>query len=81
MILLYMTYSGHEFISQINQKEVLKMIIRIAFLITIFVMLYIVAFINNRHYRENDDILFVSRSQWKGIFLLMLLILIAILKS
>lgn len=81
MILLYMTYSGHEFMSQINQKEVLKMIIRIAFLITIFVMLYIVAFINNRHYRENDDILFVSRSQWKGIFLLMLLILIAILKS
>lgn len=56
------------------------MIIRIAFLITIFAMLYIVAFISNRHYRDSDDILFVSKSQWEAIFLLMLPALIAVFK-
>jgi succinate dehydrogenase hydrophobic anchor subunit len=55
-------------------------IIRIAFLITIFVMLYIVAFISNRHYRDSEDVLFISKRQWKAIFLLMLPTLIAILK-
>jgi hypothetical protein len=55
-------------------------IIRITFPITIFAMLYIVAFINNRHYRDSKDILFVSRSQWKAIFLLMLPTLIAVFK-
>lgn len=53
------------------------MIIRIAFPITIFIMLYIVAFISNRHYRDSDDVLFVSRSQWEGIFLLMIPTLLA----
>lgn len=55
------------------------MIIRIAFLITIFAMLYIVAFISNRHYRDSEDVLFISKSQWKAIFLLMLPTLAAIL--
>ena len=55
-------------------------IIRIAFPITIFVMLYIVAFINNRHYRDSEDVLFISKSQWKAIFLLMLPTLIAVFK-
>ena len=54
------------------------MIIKIAFPITIFVMLYIVAFINNRHYRDNKDVLFISKSQWEAIFLLMLPTLIAV---
>lgn len=49
-----------------------RMIIRIAFPITIFAMLYIVAFISNRHYRDSDDVLFISKSQWEAIFLLML---------
>ena len=53
-------------------------IIRIAFPITIFVMLYIVAFINNRHYRDSEDVLFISKSQWEAIFLLMLPTLIAV---
>ena len=52
-------------------------IIRIAFPITIFVMLYIVAFISNRHYRDSEDVLFISRSQWEGIFLLMIPTLLA----
>ena len=42
-------------------------------------MLYIVAFISNRHYRDSEDVLFISKSQWKAIFLLMLPTLTAIL--
>jgi hypothetical protein len=53
--------------------------IKIAFLITTFVLLYIIAFISNRHYRDNEDVLFISKRQWKAIFLLMLPTLIAIL--
>lgn len=63
-----------------NQKVRKKMgitIIRIAFPITIFVILYIVAFISNRHYRDSEDVLFISRSQWEGIFLLMIPTLLA----
>jgi hypothetical protein len=55
-------------------------IIRIAFPITIFALLYIIAFISNRHYRDSEDVLFISKSQWKGIFLLMLPTLIAVFK-
>lgn len=55
-------------------------IIRTAFPISIFVMLYIVAYISNRHYRDSEDILFISKSQWKAIFLLMLPTLIAVFK-
>lgn len=58
------------------------MIIRIAVpIITIFVILYIVAFISNRHYRNSEDVLFISQSQWEAIFLLMLPTLIAIFKE
>lgn len=32
-----------------------------------FVILYIIAFFSNLKNREPDDILWVSRSQWKGI--------------
>lgn len=55
-------------------------IVRIVFPIVCFALLYIVAFINNRHYRDSDDVLFVSRSQWKAIFLLMLPTLLAVFK-
>lgn len=53
-------------------------IIRITCPIVCFIILYTIAFINNRQYRENDDILFISKSQWKAIFLLMLPTLITI---
>lgn len=56
-------------------------IIRIAVpIMTPFVILYIVAFISNRHYRDSEDVLFISKSQWKAIFLLMLPTLITIFK-
>lgn len=55
-------------------------IIRIAFPITIFVMLYIVALISNRHYRSSEDVLFISKSQWEAIGMLMLPTLIAVFK-
>lgn len=47
-------------------------IIRIAVSITIFVILYIVEFIKNRHHRDSKDVLFISKSQWGDIFLLMI---------
>jgi hypothetical protein len=53
-------------------------IVRIAFPIIVFVMLYIVAFVSNRHCRDSDNVLFVSRSQWEGIFVSMLPVLLAI---
>ncbi len=55
-------------------------IVRIAYPIVCFAILYIVAFISNRHYQDSDDVLFVSKSQWKAIFLLMLPTLITIFK-
>lgn len=53
-------------------------IVRYVFPIMWFVILYIVAFISNRSDPESDDVLFVSRSQWRAIFVLMLPILLAI---
>lgn len=55
-------------------------IIRIAFPIIVFVMLYIVAYISNRHYRDSEDFLFISKTQWEAIFLLMLPTLLAVFK-
>lgn len=55
-------------------------IVRIAYPIVCFAILYIVAFISHRHYRDSDDILFVSKSQWEAIFLLMLPTLISVFK-
>lgn len=34
-----------------------------------FLILYGIAFVSNIGYRENDDILWVSRSQWQAIIL------------
>ena len=56
------------------------LIVRIAFPIVCFALLYTVAFISNRHYRDSDDVLFISKSQWEAIFLLMLPTLIAVFK-
>jgi len=52
-------------------------IVKIAFPIIIFIIFYVVAFISHRHYRDSDDILFLSKSQWEAIFLLMLPTLLA----
>ena len=35
-----------------------------------FMFLYLVAFFCNKNYREDDDILWVSRSQWKAILVM-----------
>lgn len=53
-------------------------IIRIVFPIIIFVILYTVAFINNIHYRSDEDFLFISETQWNAIFMLMIPTLVAI---
>ena len=55
------------------------MIFKIIYLIVWFTLLYIVAFISNRHYRDSDDVLFISKTQWKAIFMMMLPTLLAAL--
>lgn len=44
----------------------LKVILAVAY----FIALYITAFVSNRNYREKDDFLFISGSQWKAIFVM-----------
>ena len=55
-----------------------RLILKIIPLIVIFVVLYTIAFVSNRYYRDNEDILFISKSQWEDIFLLMLPTIIAV---
>ena len=35
-----------------------------------FMFLYLIAFFSNKNHRKDDDILWVSRSQWEGILLM-----------
>ena len=35
-----------------------------------FIFLYIIAFCANLKYREDDDVLWVARSQWEAIFVM-----------
>jgi heme/copper-type cytochrome/quinol oxidase subunit 2 len=46
-----------------------------------FLILYFVAFFSNRHYREEDDFLFISKDQWKAIAAMWLPILVALVKT
>lgn len=48
------------------------MSLRIVFLIYVFLVLYTIAFWNNKNYRGKEDILWVSKRQWKAIFVMML---------
>lgn len=57
------------------------MIIRIIYPISIFIILYIVAYISHKDYQDSEDVLFLSKDQWEGIFLLMLPTLIAVLNK
>ena len=56
----------------------MEMMFRIIPPIVIFVLLYTIAFVSNRHYRDSEDILFVSKSQWEAIFMMMLPTLLAV---
>lgn len=55
-------------------------IIKIVFLILYFILLYFIAFISNKHYRDREDILFISKRQWKAIMVMCLPSILAILK-
>lgn len=44
-----------------------------------FLILYFVAFVSNMDNRDSDDILWISRSQWGGIFALWLPIVLLML--
>ncbi len=55
-----------------------RIIFKIAFLIVAFIFLYSVAFISNRHYRDSEDILFISKSQWEAILVMMLPVILAV---
>lgn len=50
-------------------------------IIVYFLVLYLGAYFANRNYREYDDILFVSRSQWRGIFIMLLPSLLVLIKE
>ena len=45
---------------------------RITILIVTFVFFYSVAFFSNIPYRDSEDILFISKTQWKAISVMML---------
>lgn len=46
--------------------------VKIIITLTYFLILYIVALVSNWGYWEEDDILFVSRRQWKALFIMWL---------
>lgn len=54
------------------KEEVLQMKIELVFIACYFLVLYLIAFFANKDYREEDDILFVARSQWHGILIMWL---------
>ncbi len=45
-----------------------------------FLVLYLIAFFSNLHYREKDDFLYVSRSQWRAIAVMWLPIIVVFMK-
>ena len=44
--------------------------IKVIFCIGYFLMLYIIAFFSNLHYREDDDVLWIGRNQWKALLVM-----------
>lgn len=46
-----------------------------------FVILYLVAWVANRNYRDKDDILGISKLQWRAIMLIWLPSIVVIIKS
>lgn len=46
-----------------------------------FLILYFIAFFGHRHYREEDDFLFISPSQWEAVIILWLPVLVALVKK
>lgn len=47
-----------------------KIIIMACMALGWFMLLYLVAFLANLHYRSDEDVLWVNKSQWEAIFLL-----------
>lgn len=46
-----------------------------------FILLYFIAFIANRNYRDKDDILFISKTQWRALIILWIPSIIALLRE
>lgn len=57
------------------------MVFEVAVIVGYFLILYVIAFICNQHYRSENDILWVSRTQWKALFVLWLPVIIGIIKT
>lgn len=55
-----------------------KIIIMACMALGWFLLLYLVAFISNRHYRSADDVFWISKEQWNAIFTLWVPCLIGI---
>ena len=55
-----------------------KAIIIICIALCWFLLLYLIAFLANRHYRNDEDVLWISKNQWGAIFTLWVPFLIGI---
>ena len=55
-----------------------KMIIMACVALGYFLLLYMIAFLSNRHYRSADDVFWISKNQWNAIFVMWAPCLIAI---
>jgi hypothetical protein len=57
-----------------------KMIINSIAVFVYFLILYFIAFFSNVHYREKNDFLFIKKSQWKAIVIVMIPVIIVLVK-
>ena len=55
-----------------------KMIIMACVALGYFLLLYMIAFLSNRHYRSADDVFWITKKQWNAIFVMLAPCLIAI---
>ena len=56
-----------------------RIITKICISLVLLLILYLAAFYSNRHYRDDDDILWISKNQWNAIFVMWTPFLIAII--
>lgn len=47
-----------------------KIIIMACVALGYFLLLYMIAFVSNRHYRSADDVFWISKKQWNAIFVM-----------
>lgn len=71
----------HEFVctSEDRRIYILKTFLIVAGIY--FLILYFVAFLSNRHNRDKDDVLWISRNQWRALFIMWVPIIVFLLRD